>query len=145
MSVDVLTKLIFDRVPYRTPSDYPSITEEWEKFLYIPGGYAAKVTPTDRLSEIVNKRNSRGQTPLYVASLVANPELVSLLLDAGANVNLPNTNETGSYPIHGAAWSSGDPSDKLEVICILYVAGASTQVKNRHGESFFDNLCQAHS
>lgn len=53
---------------------------------------------------LVDARDSDGSTPLHCATWKGHPEVVALLLDAGADVNAANNNEHwGTTPLHAAA------------------------------------------
>lgn len=54
--------------------------------------------------ELVHARDSDGSTPLHCATWKGHPEVVALLLEAGADVNAQNKNEHwGTTPLHAAA------------------------------------------
>ncbi|RZK75885.1 MAG: ankyrin repeat domain-containing protein, partial [Pedobacter sp.] len=59
----------------------------------------------------IDKRDSLGNTPLYYASSRGARDIVKLLLDAGADVNLAN-NST-EIPLHVASRSSNKDIIKL--------------------------------
>ena len=64
-------------------------------------------------------KDENGSTPLHYAALnFENPNILSLLLDAGANINAMN--DIGSTPLHWAA-----QTDNSEIITILLDAGAT--------------------
>ena len=52
----------------------------------------------------LNKKNELGQAPLHIACALGKKDIVLLLLDAGADVNILE-NQTGASPLHKAAQS----------------------------------------
>ncbi|HXM36087.1 MAG TPA: ankyrin repeat domain-containing protein [Pyrinomonadaceae bacterium] len=54
--------------------------------------------------ELVHARDTDASTPLHCATWKGHPEVVALLLNAGADVNAKNNNEHwGTTPLHAAA------------------------------------------
>ena len=88
-------------------------------------------SPADRVIEVVQRLLDLGadaKTPglLGVAARQGdNPELVGVLLAAGADVN-----DAGRSPLHGAAYSGGPA-----VIAALVAAGAEVDAKDRRGQT----------
>jgi hypothetical protein len=76
----------------------------------------------------VNALNAYGETPLHIAAMVGNAEIVDLLLDAGAHVNaqLPD----GSTPLHSAMRAGNH-----EVARHLLKSGAYPDARTRSGLS----------
>jgi uncharacterized protein len=69
-------------------------------------------------------------TPLFLAIIQNNPDLVKTMLAKGADVNAKDS--TGSTPLMWAAYSEvDDPS----ILKMLRSAGAEVNVKNSYGES----------
>lgn len=67
-------------------------------------------------------------TPLSIASIMGHAEAVRVLLDAGADVNIRNGDQ--SIALHGAAFFG-----HAEVARLLLAAGADVNVKNVHRET----------
>src|SRR6056297_1993722 len=78
----------------------------------------------------VNKRNEYGLTPLMFASWFnKDPEVIDILLDAGARVNVRD--QFGFSPLLRAAANTEDP----EIINSLLKAGADIDAQNEDGLS----------
>lgn len=81
----------------------------------------------------VADRDNEGSTPLHWAARFSeNPEVISALLVAGADVNASNERE--STPLHEAARYNSNP----EVALALLAAGADGSAKNLEGRTPFD-------
>lgn len=52
---------------------------------------------------LIDSRRNDGATPLMIATTLDNIEMAKILVDYGANVNIPNLDNM--YPIHIACWS----------------------------------------
>ena len=80
----------------------------------------------------INSAGARGYTPLHWAAIYESPELIHLLLQAGANVNAQN--EVGETPLLSLI-----RNNHHEHICecgeLLLAAGASVAHRDRDGES----------
>ena len=80
-----------------------------------------------------------GTTPIHYTLLIGKFDIVKVLLEAGANVNLED-NE-GETPIYTAAWS-----EHLETVKLLIESGANVNHENNKGETvlsqivFYNNL-----
>jgi ankyrin repeat protein len=77
------------------------------------------------------------KTLLHIAAESANPEIVQILIDRGAEVNLPFAST--QHPLHRAAASisshSLDPQKAWEVVRILLKNGADPNLTDNHGEN----------
>lgn len=80
----------------------------------------------------INKRESyAGSTPLITASVFGRTEVVSLLIEAGADVNCQN--DEGSTALHSAAFFCHP-----EIVYILLENGADKNIKNLAGSTALD-------
>ena len=87
-------------------------------------------SPADRVIEVVRRLldlGADGSVPglLWEAARGDNPELIAILLAAGADVNDP-----GQSPLHGAAYSGGPA-----VIAALVAAGADVNAKDHRAQT----------
>ena len=95
------------------------------KFRGNPGALIAAMREDDK--------NNSGGTPLhYAATFSKNPEILSLLIKAGADVNAKDA--CGNTPLHGAASYNENP----EILTILLNAGADVNAKNDGGTTPLD-------
>ena len=76
--------------------------------------------------------NSLGQTPLHIAAMWGNPEVLKLLLDHGADVDAANQLSSAT-PLHVAAASNRDVKGRLAAITILLDAGANPTALDADG------------
>jgi len=72
-----------------------------------------------------------GRTSLHLASLRGDTEIVELLLEAGANVNIKN--KFGWTPLHLAAREG-----HIDIVQMLLEAGANIGAKNKFGRTPLD-------
>ncbi|XP_037029495.1 ankyrin-1-like [Bradysia coprophila] len=72
-------------------------------------------------------------TPLVYAATTGNPDMVQLLLDSGAGVNVNLRDSTGDTPIMYAAYGSGE--DRLKVFQLLLKKNADVNNVNNLGET----------
>ena len=80
---------------------------------------------------LVNARDSDGSTPLHCASWKGHDELVTLLLDCGADINSRNENDHwGDTPLHAAAHGN-----RRAVAAILIERGADLVALNPKGKT----------
>ncbi len=87
----------------------------------------------------INATNDNGSTALHLASLWGNVDCVSLLIDAGANVNAKNNDL--NTPLHEASWfvkGQMSKKDKDECCRLLIESGAEEEVKNSRGKTPHD-------
>jgi ankyrin repeat protein len=77
----------------------------------------------------LNVYDEDGNTPLTLAARGDQPPIVSMLLDAGADVNSKNS-ETGDTPLMNAC-SGGS----LAIVELLIERGADVNASNKHGIS----------
>jgi ankyrin repeat protein len=68
-----------------------------------------------------------GFTPLHLSAFFGGPEGASLLVDAGAPLDVVSRNDFSVYPIHSAA------AGRVPVALLLVERGANVNVKPRHG------------
>ena len=99
---------------------------------------AAKTGQLDKIKlllaadpKLVDARDSDGSTPLHCATWKGHPELVALLLDAGADVNARNNNEHwGTTPLHAAAHAN-----QAAIAQMLIDHGADLKAEDLTGQS----------
>src|SRR5579875_219032 len=77
--------------------------------------------------DIVPAYSSDGWTLLHLAAFFAHPEIVRLLLDAGANVTAVSTNDQGNMPLHAAL-----PPANVEIVRMLLDHGADPNARQAH-------------
>jgi ankyrin repeat protein len=81
--------------------------------------------------KLVHARDSDGSTPLHCATWKGHPEVVALLLDAGADVNARNNNEHwGTTPLHAAAHAN-----QASIAQMLIDHGADLKARDLTGQS----------
>eukprot|EP01126_Amoeba_proteus_P045702 TRINITY_DN5131_c1_g1_i1.p1 TRINITY_DN5131_c1_g1~~TRINITY_DN5131_c1_g1_i1.p1 ORF type:complete len:391 (+),score=63.65 TRINITY_DN5131_c1_g1_i1:60-1175(+) len=78
---------------------------------------------------VINGHNKKGQTPLFCATRKGHLEIVILLLEHDADVDL-TVIENGSTPLHAACFGG-----HKEVIAALLIAGANPHKRNSIGLS----------
>jgi ankyrin repeat protein len=100
----------------------------------IPVNVAARAGELEKLkallkasSELANATNSRGVTPLQIATMQGHQSVVELLLASGANVNARATN--GSTPLLLAAGKTN-----LALVKLLLAKGADVTATNQFGQ-----------
>ena len=74
-------------------------------------------------------------TDLIEAAKDGNLEVLELLLQQGANIDIQNNN--GNTALIWAA-----RNDRLEVVKLLLQQGANPDLRDNHGSTFFDYLSQ---
>ncbi|XP_059045138.1 ankyrin-1-like [Achroia grisella] len=77
----------------------------------------------DSANDIVNYGSTEGVTPLHIASGQGRVELIQLLLEYGASINVQDFD--GDTPLHDAALAA-----QHEAVTILLHAGADPEIKN---------------
>ncbi len=80
-----------------------------------------------------NARNQHGRTPMHYAAQGTSPALVTILAEAGADLD-PADGRGGWTPLHLAAWFSTTPS----VVAALLAAGADPAAKDDAGRTPWD-------
>lgn len=80
-----------------------------------------------KLGANVNARDARQETPLIWASHNGNEKMVKVLLDAKADINLKNGQNSGQYTALMEAAHKGH----VDVVCILIRAGADLKITNQ--------------
>jgi ankyrin repeat protein len=78
---------------------------------------------------VIDLQDNDGNTPLLQATNVR-LDVVQVLLDGGADVNVNLQNKYGMSPLHSAA-SDGN----LEIVQVLLERGADVNVKNNNGDT----------
>eukprot|EP00112_Aurelia_sp_Birch-Aquarium-sp1_P009817 Seg213.4 transcript_id=Seg213.4/GoldUCD/mRNA.D3Y31 product="Nuclear factor NF-kappa-B p100 subunit" protein_id=Seg213.4/GoldUCD/D3Y31 len=80
--------------------------------------YVAKILQTDVAKELINAQNSHGQTPLHIATIMGQGDVVKLLLQSGAILQLQNND--GDTSIHLAT--------KLgKIACLMTLCESATK------------------
>jgi hypothetical protein len=92
---------------------------------------ADKVTRALNNGADINRANSAGDTPLYVASEIGHVEVVRILLENGADINRAESN--GQTPLMIAV-----DSGHLEVVEVLLEYGANLNAETNDGDTAFD-------
>ena len=83
----------------------------------------------------VNAYNSAYMTPLITAaSFNTDPEVITTLLKAGADLEARDSSPYGMTALMGAAYTNRNP----EVIITLLKAGADARAKDKGGRTAFD-------
>ena len=96
-------------------------------------GNIALVKRSLELRAELESKNSEGETPLIVAAWYGSPEIVSMLLDGGANINAQDNN---GYTAIAKAASLG-VGRHYEIVEILIQACANLNLKTKEGKSPF--------
>ena len=78
----------------------------------------------------VNQTEEQGLSPLHVAAGQGNCEVVQLLVDAKANINLATTDGKGIYPLFVAS-----EKGHCEVVRLLLSANANINLATTDGKS----------
>jgi ankyrin repeat protein len=81
--------------------------------------------------DLVHARDTDGSTPLHCASWKGHPEIVAILLKAGADVNAQNSNEHwGTTPLHAAAHAN-----QAAIAQLLIENGADVNAQDSNGKT----------
>jgi hypothetical protein len=81
----------------------------------------------DSMPEYANMFDSKGCTPLCIASRKGYIDIVRLLLEYGADPNLPNNDEDKDSPL---MCSVGDGVNDINIVKMLLLAGANVNYEN---------------
>lgn len=80
--------------------------------------------------KLVEARDSDGSTPLHCATWKGHPDVVALLLEAGADVNAQNQNDHwGTTPLHAAAHAN-----QVAIAQMLIDHGADLNARDLTGQ-----------
>jgi|ERR1044072_2255460 ankyrin repeat protein len=95
-------------------------------------GQAAKVKELLTIDKsLINARDKDGSTPLHCAVWKGHEPVVSVLLEAGADVNAQNENDHwGTTPLHAAAHAN-----QAAIAQLLIEHGADVGAKDREGRT----------
>jgi hypothetical protein len=151
-----LSTLIYNNIsPFVDDEPFKRIIKpEWAKYITKPSYNSSQpmarmsnsLEATQLLKDIINQRNSRGQTLLFLAGLNCNSKLIDLLRRFGANEKI--INDDGSTILHGIAWGNdkrpgGPPTyeEKERMLQeIIPIIPKLVLNKNDKGETFYHNL-----
>jgi len=104
------------------------------KLLLSKGAKVNAATATDKPPMVKNgKIDLGGETALHFAVPYGPPELVKVLLDAGADVNAKNIQ--GMTPL---MWAVASDYQNPEIIRMLLARGADPKIKSRDGQTALD-------
>ena len=78
----------------------------------------------------VNDRDGRGRTPLYLAALVDQPDILTLLLQKGGDPNIGASWKGNARPLHVASRNG-----HAEIVRRLIAAGATVNIKDDDGDT----------
>ncbi len=81
-----------------------------------------------------NRTNAQGETPLYLAASLMNPEACSLLLQYGAMPDFGHM-ESGASPLHACLKADAAAREKTEVAQVLLASGANAAHADAEGVS----------
>uniref|UniRef100_A0A0B6YBG7 Uncharacterized protein n=1 Tax=Arion vulgaris TaxID=1028688 RepID=A0A0B6YBG7_9EUPU len=82
----------------------------------------------DQMNELLNQRDDDGKSPLDVAAILERTDIVKMLIQFGADVNI-FTSKGYSCLHYAALWG------RLEVLQILVENGGNLYQRNIHGET----------
>jgi hypothetical protein len=102
--VDIISELIVRNVPWLVDN---TITAEWEKYMtFVLSEVHMRVNScaTIKLEELINIRNNRGQTLIYLVLRFQRWGLIDIFLRAGADLN--KVCVSGDTILHGIAWGN---------------------------------------
>jgi len=86
-------------------------------------------------ADVHRRSDDRGRPPLLMAAKVGNPEVVRMLIDAGANIN--DQDRRGSTALHIAVHQG-----HLEVVKLLMERGANPRLENQKGHNPVQNAAR---
>jgi ankyrin repeat protein len=92
----------------------------------ISGHYEIVKQHIEAGTNLDQKEQMSGSTPLHTAITFNKPKMVQLLIDAGTDLSIKN-NE-GSTPLHNAAFFC-----RIDMVKMLLEAGADKTIKNNYG------------
>ena len=104
--------------------DPKAINEKEILLLAVKNDYTEIATELLKLNLDVNIQNSKGETPLSIASKLGNLAIVNLLLENGAKINIKDS-EYGETPLHKAVWNGN-----VEIVGKLLANGANGNIKD---------------
>ena len=164
-NIEELSNLIFNNIPVFEPPDRKiAINKKWLKYIDFskndPSQPIARqslsFTASDILKECINKYNSHGQTPIYIACMNCNMKLFHLLRQQGADPTLKtneNNSNSNSNILHAIAWgndslgraqSSFEDKQSAIIECLRYIPHSYLFETNKLGETYYHNLIMKH-
>eukprot|EP00928_Gymnodinium_smaydae_P024130 TRINITY_DN19628_c0_g1_i1.p1 TRINITY_DN19628_c0_g1~~TRINITY_DN19628_c0_g1_i1.p1 ORF type:complete len:271 (-),score=47.36 TRINITY_DN19628_c0_g1_i1:128-940(-) len=105
--------------------------ETKEMFDAVESGDASAVGALLASADVLERRNSGGQTPLLEAVRFGHHDIVQLLVDSRANMEAQGKCEFGCRPLHLAA-----ELGRTEIAELLMRAGAKKDAKNRQNRNW---------
>ena len=156
-NIDQLTALIRSNPPFKI--NIVKINPLWESYIQYPYSdpsqpgskqSGSQLIPTELLRSYINKKNSDGQTLLYLACRNNNLELYNLLINNGADEKI--INDDGSTILHGIAWGNdrrpgGAPTYRDKMTMFNQIINRVPELvfnTNSRYETFFHNLMHKH-
>lgn len=103
----------------------------------IKNGDVIKITQAINDGADVNKPDENGWTPLMLAAYSGNKDIVKLLIDKGASINMKNT--VGITPLLAATTFPASRKYAVEVVKLLLENGADINSENNEGKTPMKN------
>ncbi len=125
MPVNRLSQLVLLMLCFATMTSAPSTASELTEAL--KSRDVAQVRSLLAAGADVNEK-VRGDYPLNIAAVYGPAEMVTLLLDAGADIEMPDRN--GLHPLHNAAVSG-----RKDIVALLLKRGAVVNSKDKQGRT----------
>ncbi len=125
MPVNRLSQLVLLMLCFATMTSAPSTASELTEAL--KSRDVAQVRSLLAAGADVNEK-VRGDYPLNIAAVYGPAEMVTLLLDAGADIEMPDRN--GLHPLHNAAISG-----RMDIVALLLKRGAVVNSRDKQGRT----------